>query len=115
MRCERELLRWWTTIISSRLFSARFLHAALVARRIEDVVALRFAPALGVVAQDLRRAGREREESRQRQGSHLRDRRPALPDLRRLVEGVGELQHAEVVAVAADDLDAHRQIVRREA
>src|SRR4051794_13965985 len=43
------------------------------------------------------------------------DRRPLLPDLGRLFEGVRELQHAEVVAVAPDDLQANRQSVGREA
>ena len=40
---------------------------------------------------------------------------PALPDLRRFLEGVRELQHAEIVAVAADDLDPDRQPLGREA
>src|SRR6267143_5597763 len=35
-----------------------------------------------------------------------RKRWAAFPELRCLFEGVGELQHAEVVAVAADDLQA---------
>src|SRR6267378_4173659 len=43
-----------------------------------------------------------------------RKRRAAFPELRCLFEGVGELQDAEVVAVAADDLDAYRKIVWRE-
>src|SRR6266850_1845677 len=38
-----------------------------------------------------------------------RKRRTAFPGLRCLLEGVGELQHAEVVAVAADDLDSDRK------
>jgi len=32
-----------------------------------------------------------------------------------LLEGVRQLQHAEVVAIAADDLEADRQSFRREA
>src|SRR6267143_2271606 len=44
-----------------------------------------------------------------------RKRGAAFPGLRRLLEGVGELQHAEVVAVAADDLQADRKPVGREA
>src|ERR1051326_3201641 len=39
------------------------------------------------------------------------DRRMPAPGLRRLLEGVRQLQHAEVVAVAADDLDPHGEIV----
>jgi len=38
-----------------------------------------------------------------------RERWVAFPELRCLLEGVGELQHAEVVAVAADDLQADRK------
>src|SRR5438309_3909134 len=43
-----------------------------------------------------------------------RKRWAAFPGLRCLFEGVGELQHAEVVAVAADDLDAHWKPFGRE-
>src|SRR5882672_4087182 len=35
-----------------------------------------------------------------------RKRWAAFPELRCLFEGVGELQHAEVIAIAADDLQA---------
>src|SRR5882672_2689524 len=41
--------------------------------------------------------------------------RALLPIAGRLLEGVRELQHAEVVAVAADDLQADRQAFAREA
>src|SRR5437879_11015110 len=44
-----------------------------------------------------------------------RKRGAAFPELRCLLEGVGELQDAEVVAEAADDLQADRKIVGREA
>src|SRR5438094_9596723 len=44
-----------------------------------------------------------------------RKRGAAFPELGGLLEGVGELQDAEVVAVAADDLDADREPVGREA
>src|SRR2546428_13991589 len=44
-----------------------------------------------------------------------RERWAAFPGLRCLLEGVGELQDAEVVAVAADDLQADRKPVGREA
>src|SRR5438552_18487324 len=44
-----------------------------------------------------------------------RKRGAAFPGLRCLLEGVGELQDAEVVAVAADDLQADREPVGREA
>src|SRR6266852_9660860 len=43
-----------------------------------------------------------------------RKRGAAFPGLRCLFEGVGELQHAEVVAVAADDLQADRKPRGRE-
>src|SRR5882762_1493859 len=43
-----------------------------------------------------------------------RERRAALPELRCLLEGVGELQDAEVIAVAADDLQADRKPFGRE-
>src|SRR5438445_12540763 len=42
-----------------------------------------------------------------------RKRRAAFPELCCLLEGVGELQHAEVIAVAADDLQADRKPVGR--
>src|SRR2546421_12499991 len=42
------------------------------------------------------------------------ERRASWPDLRRLLEGVRELQHAEIIAVTPDDLDADRQPLRRE-
>ena len=41
------------------------------------------------------------------------DRRAHLPVPRRLLEGVRDLQHAEVVAVTADDLQADGQARRR--
>jgi hypothetical protein len=44
-----------------------------------------------------------------------RKRWAALPELCCVFEGVGELQHAEVIAVAADDLDADRKPVGGEA
>src|SRR5437667_6086173 len=44
-----------------------------------------------------------------------RKRGAAFPELGGLLEGVGELQDAEVVAEAADDLQADRKIVGREA
>src|SRR5256712_7033579 len=44
-----------------------------------------------------------------------RKRGAAFPGLRCLLEGVGELQDAEVVAAAADDLQADRKIVGRKA
>src|SRR5882762_383191 len=44
-----------------------------------------------------------------------RKRWAAFPELRCLLEGVGELQHAEVVAVAADDLQADGKPFRGEA
>src|SRR6266513_5518951 len=47
-------------------------------------------------------------------GDLRRKRWAAFPGLRCLFEGVGELQHAEVVAVAADDLDAHWKPFGRE-
>src|SRR3954467_10386631 len=40
--------------------------------------------------------------------------RALLPAGIRLLERVRELQHAEIVAIAADDLDAHRQRVAGE-
>src|SRR2546426_4660783 len=43
-----------------------------------------------------------------------RKRGAAFPGLCCLLEGVSELQHAEVVAVAAYDLDAYWKIVWRE-
>src|SRR2546426_4312100 len=43
-----------------------------------------------------------------------RERWAAFPELGGLLEGVGELQDAEVVAVAADDLQADRKPVGRE-
>src|SRR4029453_10218909 len=42
-------------------------------------------------------------------------RRPARAVARRLLERVGELQHAELVAMPADDLQADRQAPRGEA
>src|SRR5439155_17709655 len=44
-----------------------------------------------------------------------RERWAAFPELGGLLEGVGELQHAEVVAVATDDLQADREPFGREA
>src|SRR3989475_2096472 len=44
-----------------------------------------------------------------------RERWAAFPELGGLLEGVGELQDAEVVAEAADDLQADRKIVGRKA
>src|SRR5439155_14389336 len=44
-----------------------------------------------------------------RNGDLRRKRGAAFPELGGLLEGVGELQDAEVVAVAADDLDADRK------
>lgn len=38
--------------------------------------------------------------------------RAALPQLRRLFEGVGKLQHAEIILVPADDLHPDRQPFR---
>src|SRR3954468_21285375 len=43
------------------------------------------------------------------------DRRPALPGAGGALERVRELQDAEVVAIAADDPQADRQALRREA
>src|SRR5207248_6168605 len=44
----------------------------------------------------------------------FRDRGAPLPVLSFLLEGVRELQHAEVVAIAPDDLQAHGQALGRE-
>ena len=43
------------------------------------------------------------------------DRRAALVEAGRLLEGVGQLQHAQFVLVPPDDLQADRQAFRREA
>src|SRR5262249_46291235 len=43
--------------------------------------------------------------------STRRNRRPLAPEPGRLFEGAGDLKDAEVVAVAADDLDTNRQPV----
>lgn len=47
--------------------------------------------------------------------SALCHRRPPSPDLRRLLEGVGELQDTEVVVMTTDDLDSDRQPLGGEA
>src|SRR6266446_658001 len=47
--------------------------------------------------------------------SGLRNRRPAFPERGRLFERVRDLQHAKVVPIAADDLQADRQAGTAEA
>ena len=59
---------------------------------------------------NVRSVGRRRGD-----GSGERDGWAYLTDAGGLLEGVADLQHGQIVAMAADDLDADRQPLGREA